>query len=105
MALAGFTRQYLEAVAHDQINTAVQALQNLAMLNARMNAELAAGTLDSPDFYGANETTGAPADTEDKANIVGAVNEAAAIYGWLLGGGQVTAPSGDPLAYGKFLLG
>lgn len=98
MALANFTRTYLEQRAADQINTALQALANLASLNARVSAELAAGTLDSPDFYGGDTTS-------DKANIVGALNEAAAIYEWLNGSGNVPAPTGDPLSYGKFLLG
>lgn len=98
MTLANFTRASLEQRAADQINTAIQALANLAQLNARMSAELAAGTLDTPDFYGGDTTS-------DKANIVGALNEAAEIYAWLTGNGQVAAPAGDPLAYGKFLLG
>ena len=98
MPLGNFTRAYLEQRAADQINTAIQALANLAVLDSRLDAELAAGTLDTPDFYGDDTTN-------DKANIVGAVSEAAAIYAWLTGNGQVTAPAGDPLAYGKFLLG
>jgi hypothetical protein len=98
MPLGNFTRAYLEQSAASQINTAVQALANLAVLNSRLNAELAAGTLDTDAFYGTDTTN-------DKANIVGALTEAAEIYAWLTGNGQVAAPAGDPLAYGKFLLG
>jgi hypothetical protein len=107
MPLGNFSRAYLEQTAANNINTALQALANLASLNARMNAELAAQTLDTPAFYGEDpaDPAGHPADPTDKANIVGALNESAAIYAWLNGNGQVAAPSGDPLAYGKFLLG
>jgi hypothetical protein len=98
MTLGDFSRAYLEQTAANHINNIMQSMSALVTLQQRMDSELAAGTLDSPDFYG-NDTTA------DKANIVGALNEAAALYAWLTGGGQVPAPSGDPLGYGKFLLG
>lgn len=96
MPLASFTRAGLEQRAADQLNTALAALSNLATLRSRITAELAAGTLDTAEFY--------QGDVEDKANIVGALDEAYAIWQWVTGGGNVAAPAGDPLAYGRFLL-
>jgi hypothetical protein len=101
MALGNFTRQYLESRAADRVGVALQALADLDALRNRTAAELAAGTLDTAEFYG----SGAPHDATDKANIVGALDQAHAIYQWLVGGGLVAAPAGDPLAYAKFLIG
>lgn len=95
MSLGTMTRQSAELRAADQLNTALQALWNVDMLRDRVAAELAAGTLDT--WYGDNTT--------DKANFVGALDQAHAIWEWLNGGGDVTAPAGDPLAYIKFLTG
>ena len=100
MALGNFTRQVLENTAADRWSQLVAAVNDLAELDGRAAAELAAGTLDQDDFYG-----GPTPDTEDKNNILGALDTAAAIHAWLFGKGQVAAPAGDPLGYAKFLLG
>lgn len=97
MSLNNFTRAQLEARAADQLALFLTAAWNLNELNERVSAELAAGTLDTADFY--------QSDQADKANIVGALNQAGATYAWLTGKGQVAAPSGDPLAYAQFLIG
>jgi hypothetical protein len=100
MTLGNFTRAYLETRAADRLDVALQAFRDLETLRTRVTAELAAGTLDLPEFYG-----GTPPDPADKANIVGALDQAHATYLWLTGGGTVAAPAGDPLAYAKFLIG
>jgi hypothetical protein len=97
MPIGNFTRQTLEARATDQLNTAISALGNLANLDQRMKAEFAAGTLDGPDFY--------QGDPEDKANILGMLDQAAAVYAWIAGKGQVAPPSGDPMLYAQFVIG
>jgi hypothetical protein len=97
MPLGNFTRANLEARAADRIGVALQALSDLDQLRGRVAAELAAGTLDKPEFYGS--------DALDKANIVGALDQAHAIYQWLTGKGNVAAPAGDPLTYAAFLVG
>lgn len=100
MTVGGITRQEIEARLSDDINTLVAVLGRLAILNDRIGAELAAGTLDGDDFYG-----GTTPDPDAKAAVVGAYNEAQALYQWLLGGGSVAAPSGDPFAYAKSCIG
>lgn len=100
MPVGNLTRQAIEQRISDDINTLVATLGRLAVLNDRINAELAAGTLDGPDFYG-----GTDPDPNAKAAVVGAYNEAAGMYAWLLGGGNVAAPTGDPFAYAKSCIG
>lgn len=100
MTVGSITRQQIEARLSNDISDLVTILNRLAVLNDRINAELAAGTLDGPDFYG-----GTPGDPDAKAAVVGAYNEAAAMYQWLLGGGTVAAPTGDPFAYAKSCIG
>jgi hypothetical protein len=97
MAIGNFTRAGIEARASEQINAALQAMYNLEQLHGRVSAEFAAGTLDETDFYAT--------DADDKANILGALDQAHAIYQWLVGKGLVSAPSGDPLSYAEFLIG
>lgn len=100
MTVGNLTRQAIEQRISDDVNTLVAVLARLAVLNDRINAELAAGTLDGADFYG-----GTTPDTNSKAAVIGAYNEAAAMYQWLLGGGSVPAPTGDPFAYAKSVIG
>jgi hypothetical protein len=105
MPIGDFTRQRAEQRAIDQMNTAIAALFNLSQLAQRVRAELAAGTLDMPDWYG---DPADPANTEgqrNRADFVGAMDEALAIFGWLMGGGDVPPPAGDPLAYAKSIIG
>lgn len=97
MPIGNFTRQAVEQRAVDQLNTAVHALAALAELDQRMGAELAAGTLDTADFY--------ESDPADKANILGMLDQARQTYAWLTGKGQVTAPAGDPMLYAQFVVG
>ena len=106
MTIGNFTKQALEARAANEINTIIRSLGDLALLNDRLDVELSAGTLDTPEFYGGdpNDPAGHPAAPNDKANIVGTYNEAASLYAWLLGGGTVPPPSGDPMAYAKAVL-
>lgn len=100
MTVGNLTRQEIEQRISDDVNTLVATLARLAVLNDRINSELAEGTLDGPDFYG-----GTTPDPNAKAAVVGAYNQAAALYEWLLGGGQVAAPTGDPFAYAKSVIG
>lgn len=100
MTVGNITRQEIESRLSNDISDLVTILNRLAVLNTRIGAELAAGTLDGPDFYG-----GTDPDPNAKAAVVGAYNEAQALYQWLLGGGQVAAPSGDPFAYAKSCIG
>jgi len=97
MTLGNFTRATLEARATEQLNRAIDGLYQLMLLDERCAVELAAGTLDTADFY--------EGDTVDKANILGMLDQAAATYAWLTGGGNVAAPSGDPMAYAKSMIG
>lgn len=100
MTVGNITRAEIEARLSNDISDIVTILNRLAVLNDRINAELAAGTLDGADFYG-----GTDPDPNAKAAVVGAYNEAAGMYAWLLGGGNVAAPTGDPFAYAKSCIG
>jgi hypothetical protein len=100
VTIGNFTRHNIETLASDRINTAIAALSELATMRARIDAEFAAGTLDGDDFYPAAD----PKAQTDKANILGAYDQAAATYAWLTGRGDVPAPTGDPMAYAKFVI-
>ena len=97
MTIGNFTRQTLEATAADRLNTAIAALASLAQLDQRVQAELAAGTLDTADFY--------LNDTADKSTIVGMLDQAGQTYAWLVGKGLVAPPNGDPMTYAQLVIG
>lgn len=100
MSLGATTRQSAEARAADQINTILQALFNIDQLRRRIAGELAAGTLELPEWYGG--------DTADKSNFVGALDQMGALYRWIEDEAHPSpgvAAGADPLSYARFLTG
>jgi hypothetical protein len=67
MAIGALTRQALEQRGVALAEALSDTMANVDQLRDRLAAELAAGTLDGPDFY----PTSDPVATQDKANLLG----------------------------------
>lgn len=97
-----FNRPSFENDVKNNIGNIIDSLNELRKLQARAAAELAAGTFDLPDWYGPeNDPDGT--NTRDKANIIGALNDAKALSDYLFSDGTVQPPA-NPLAYATFLF-
>ena len=85
MAIGGLTRQMLESKAAYLAEQLTLINSQVDNLRDRCAEELAAGTLDGPDFYPVTN----PANAVDKANLLGFLDDMHNI--WSTRGGYIKA--------------
>lgn len=98
MPIGNFTKANIEAQASEILKNSLALFEAAEQLRSRCDAELAAGTFDSSDFYPVDD----PKAQTDKANLLGALDDWHAVYQGIQGG---VLPQANYLRYVSFLIG
>jgi len=98
VALGSYSKDYIETYAQERIRAIIGAFEDLESHRMRLDAELAAGTLNGPDYY----PPGDQVAQADKTNLLGALDDFHTLYQGIQGTADLAQL--NYLRYAAFLL-